>query len=107
MSMFSFFRNVAATGSFSEAYLIKVSGTSPRDWSMRAEIARDDAQGKGPKRVVIHEGRGPAAERDYWGGRWRQDIRDTMRDTSPQRVETDWRAPYGHPPANQPPGWGR
>jgi hypothetical protein len=105
MGLFSFFRLVGQTGSFSEAYLVSVSGTSPRDYAMRTEIMRDDAPGKGPRRVVIHQGRGREAERDYWGGRWRQDIRDTARDTSPQRMETDWRQPYGHPPANRPGGW--
>lgn len=102
---FSFIRGVAATGSISEGYLVSISGRSPKDWSMRTEIMREDAQGKGPKRLVIHQGRGPAAERDYWGGRWGADIRDTARDTSPKRVETDWEQPYGHPDVKQGRGW--
>jgi len=106
MGLFRFFRMVGATGSLSEAYLHHATGTSPADYSMRTEHVRTtEGDTKGPQRVVIHQGRGRAAERDYWGGRWGQDIRDTMRDTSPRRMETDWREPYGHPPANRPSGW--
>jgi len=101
MSIFSFFRNVAATGSFSEAYLVSVSGTSPRNWHMRTEVMRDDAEGKGPHRVVIHQGRGAAVRKLYDKGSYTRDIQQTARDTSPKQVETDWRQPMGHPRARE------
>ena len=107
MGLISFMRMVGATGSFSEAYLMQASGVGPHNYTMRTEVARVQ-DSKGPRRVVIHQGRGPSAQRAYDRGAWGRDIRDTGRRNDGDRPETDFRRPYGqYPPgrSDQPGGW--
>jgi hypothetical protein len=109
MGFISFMRMVGATGSFSEAYLMQASGVGPHNYTMRTEAARVDDQTKGPKRVVIHQGTGPSAQRAYDRRAWGDDIRRTAHNYDMKRPETDWRLPYGQypppPPSHQPRGW--
>lgn len=108
MGLFAFMRAVGQTGSFSEAYLVRLTGTSINDYQMRTEVGHLPGDHKGPRRIVIHEGRGRSAERDAWGGRWRQDIHDNARRNDSKVPETDFRRPYGQYPPGQSdksPGW--